>query len=320
MSANGTRHFLDLIDIPPQELRSMIDASRAMKERRNSRRGAPEGRTLEGKTLEGKTLEGKTLAMIFDKPSTRTRVSFDVAMRQLGGEAIVLTGQEMQLGRGETIADTARVLSRYVDIIMIRTLDHDTLTELARYAAVPVINGLTRRSHPCQVLADVLTFEEHRGPIRGKTVAWTGDANNVLASWMHAAERFEFRLKVATPPELAPKKWLLDWIKNSGAPIHVGTDPDEAVAGSDCIVTDTWVSMGDKDGQRRHNLLTRYQVNAALMARAKPDALFMHCLPAHRGDEVTDAVIDGPQSVVFDEAENRLHAQKGILAWCLNAH
>jgi ornithine carbamoyltransferase len=320
MSTNGTRHFLDLIDIPPQELRSMIDASRAMKERRKSGRGAPEGKSLEGKSLEGKALDGKTLAMIFDKPSTRTRVSFDVAMRQLGGEAIMLTGQEMQLGRGETIADTARVLSRYVDIIMIRTLDHDTLTELARYATVPVINGLTRRSHPCQVLADVLTFEEHRGPIRGKTVAWTGDANNVLASWMHAAERFEFRLKVATPPELAPKKWLLDWIKSSGAPIHVGTDPDEAVAGSDCIVTDTWVSMGDKDGQRRHNLLTRYQVNAALMARAKPDALFMHCLPAHRGDEVTDAVIDGPQSVVFDEAENRLHAQKGILAWCLNAH
>ena len=199
----------------------MIDASRAMKERRNSRRGAP----------EGKPLEGKTLAMIFDKPSTRTRVSFDVAMRQLGGEAIMLTGQEMQLGRGETIADTARVLSRYVDIIMIRTLDHDTLTELARYATVPVINGLTRRSHPCQVLADVMTFEEHRGPIRGKTVAWTGDANNVLASWMHAAERFDFRLRVATPPELAPKKWLLDWIKSSGAPIHVGTDPDEAVAG-----------------------------------------------------------------------------------------
>jgi ornithine carbamoyltransferase len=298
MSTNGTRHFLDLIDIPPQELRSMIDASRAMKARRGSTRGA---------------LEGKTLAMIFDKPSTRTRVSFD-------GEAIMLTGQEMQLGRGETIADTARVLSRYVDIIMIRTLDHETVTEFARYATVPVINGLTRRSHPCQVLADVLTFEEHRGPIRGKTVAWTGDANNVLASWMHAAERFEFRLKVATPPELAPKKWLTDWIKRSGAPIEVGTDPDEAAAGSDCLVTDTWVSMGDKDGQRRHNLLSRYQVNARLMARAKPDAVFMHCLPAHRGDEVTDEVIDGPQSVVFDEAENRLHAQKGILAWCLNAH
>ena len=304
MNADGARHFLDLIDIPRQELRAIIEASRAMKGRREP--GA-------------RPLEGRTLAMIFDKPSTRTRVSFDVAMRQLGGEAIMLTGQEMQLGRGETIADTARVLSRYVDIIMIRTLEHETLTELARHATVPVINGLSRRSHPCQVLADVLTFEEHRGPIRGKTVAWTGDANNVLASWMHAAERFEFRLRVATPPELAPKKWLLDWIKSSGAAVDIGTDPDEAVNGADCLVTDTWVSMGDKDGQRRHNLLRRYQVNARLMARAKPDAVFMHCLPAHRGDEVTDEVMDGPQSVVFDEAENRLHAQKGILAWCLNA-
>jgi ornithine carbamoyltransferase len=270
MSANGLRHFLDLIDIPAQQLRGMIEASRAMKTRR------PRG---------PRPLEGRTLAMIFDKPSTRTRVSFDVAMRQLGGEAIMLTGQEMQLGRGETIADTARVLSRYVDIIMIRTLDHNTLTELARHATVPVINGLTRRSHPCQVLADVMTFEEHRGPIRGKTVAWTGDANNVLASWMHAAERFDFRLRVATPPELAPKKWLVDWIRGSGAAIDLGSDPDEAVKGCDCVVTDTWVSMGDKDGQRRHNLLSRYQVNARLMARAKPDALFMHCLPAHRGDE-----------------------------------
>ena len=304
MNADGARHFLDLIDIPRQELRAIIEASRAMKGRREP--GA-------------RPLDGRTLAMIFDKPSTRTRVSFDVAMRQLGGEAIMLTGQEMQLGRGETIADTARVLSRYVDIIMIRTLEHETLTELARHATVPVINGLSRRSHPCQVLSDVLTFEEHRGPIRGKTVAWTGDANNVLASWMHAAERFEFRLRVATPPELAPKKWLLDWIKSSGAAVDIGTDPDEAVNGADCLVTDTWVSMGDKDGQRRHNLLRRYQVNARLMARAKPDAVFMHCLPAHRGDEVTDEVMDGPQSVVFDEAENRLHAQKGILAWCLNA-
>jgi ornithine carbamoyltransferase len=304
MSADGTRHFLDLIDIPSQELRGMIEASRAMKA---ARPRAP------------RPLEGKTLAMIFDKPSTRTRVSFDVAMRQLGGETIVLTGQEMQLGRGETISDTARVLSRYVDIIMIRTLDHEMLTELARYATVPVVNGLTRRSHPCQVLADVMTFEEHRGSIRGKTVAWAGDANNVLASWMHAAERFDFRLRVASPPELAPKKWLLEWIKSSGAAIEIGSDPDEAVQGCDCVVTDTWVSMGDKDGQRRHNLLKRYQVNARLMAQAKPDALFMHCLPAHRGDEVTDEVIDGRQSVVFDEAENRLHAQKGILAWCLNA-
>jgi len=257
--------------------------------------------------------------MIFDKPSTRTRVSFDVAMRQLGGGTIVLTGQEMQLGRGETIGDTARVLSRYVDAIMIRTLDHAALTELARNAGVPVINGLTRQSHPCQVLADVMTFEEHRGPIRGKTVAWTGDSNNVLASWMHAAERFEFQLRVATPAELAPKKPLLDWVKLSGAAIRIGSDPEEAVRDADCVVTDTWVSMGDRNGQRRHNLLKRYQVNAALMSRAKPDAVFMHCLPAHRGEEVTGEVIDGPQSIVLDEAENRMHAQKGILTWCLHA-
>jgi ornithine carbamoyltransferase len=262
-------------------------------------------------------LKGKTLAMIFDRPSTRTRVSFDVAMRQLGGESITLTGQEMQLGRGETIADTARVLSRYVDGIMIRTLEHENLLELARHATVPVINGLTHRSHPCQVLADVMTFEEHRGSIRGKTVAWSGDANNVLTSWVHAAGRFEFRLRVASPPELKPKKWLVDWIKASPADIRIGSDPEEAVKGADCVLTDTWVSMGDRDGARRHNLLKRYQVNARLMARAKPDAIFMHCLPAHRGEEVTVDVIDGPQSVVFDEAENRLHAQKGILAWCL---
>jgi ornithine carbamoyltransferase len=301
MSTTAIRHFLDLVDISPRELRGMIAAGRAMKER---------------PAESSRTLEGKTLAMIFDKPSTRTRVSFDVAMRQLGGGTIVLTGQEMQLGRGETIADTARVLSRYVDAIMIRTLDHDTLTELACHATVPVINGLTRRSHPCQVLADVMTFEEHRGSIRGKTVAWTGDANNVLASWMHAAERFDFHLRVATPPELAPKKSLLDWVRLSGAAIHIGNDPEEAVAGADCVVTDTWVSMGDRNGQRRHNLLKRYQVNALLMARANRDAVFMHCLPAHRGEEVTNEVIDGPQSIVFDEAENRMHTQKGILAWC----
>ena len=306
MSTNGVRHFIDLCDISTKDLRGMIDASRAMKERLK-RDGQP------GKA----PLKGKTLAMIFDRPSTRTRVSFDVAMRQLGGESITLTGQEMQLGRGETIADTARVLSRYVDGIMIRTLEHENLLELARHATVPVINGLTHRSHPCQVLADVMTFEEHRGSIRGKTVAWSGDANNVLASWVHAAGRFEFRLRVASPPELKPKKWLMDWIKASPADIRIGSDPEEAVKGADCVVTDTWVSMGDRDGARRHNLLKRYQVNARLMARAKPDAIFMHCLPAHRGEEVTADVIDGPQSVVFDEAENRLHAQKGILAWCL---
>jgi ornithine carbamoyltransferase len=309
VSGPSIRHFLDLTDIPPRELRGMIETSRAMKKR---------GRGARAKSSAGKPLAGRMLAMIFDKPSTRTRVSFDVAMRQLGGDAILLTGQEMQLGRGETIADTAKVLSRYVDAIMIRTLDHRTLTELARHASVPVINGLTHRSHPCQVMADVLTFEEHRGPIKGKTVAWTGDANNVLTSWMHAAQRFDFALRVATPPELAPKKWLLDWVRSSAADIRVGRDPEVAVKGAHCVVTDTWVSMGDKEGARRHNLLKPYQVNARLMAKARPDALFMHCLPAHRGEEVTDEVIDGPQSVVFDEAENRLHAQKGILAWCFH--
>lgn len=305
MSTSGVRHFLDLIDIPASELRGIIADSRAMKS--------------SGRVAAGKPLAGKTIAMIFDRPSTRTRVSFDVGIRQLGGESITLTGQEMQLGRGETIADTARVLSRYVDGIVIRTLDHSLVQELAATATIPVINGLTRRSHPCQVMADVMTFEEHRGSIRGRTVAWAGDGNNVLASWMHAAQRFEFELRVATPPELKPKKWLLDWVKASGAAIRVGTDPDEAVKGADCVVTDTWVSMGDQDGKLRHNLLKRYQVNARLMGKAKPDALFMHCLPAHRGDEVSDEVMDGPQSVVFDEAENRLHAQKGILTWCLHA-
>jgi ornithine carbamoyltransferase len=306
VSASGIRHFLDLIDIPRKQLREMIEKSRALKK---GRRGAA------GKG----PLAGKTMAMIFDRPSTRTRVSFDVAMRQLGGESITLIGQDMQLGRGETIADTARVLSRYVDAIMIRTLDHDQVLELARYATVPVINGLTRHSHPCQVMADIMTFEEHRGAIKGRTVAWTGDANNVLTSWMHAAERFDFELRVATPSELTPQKQLLDWIKQSGASITIGTDPEDAVDGADCVVTDTWVSMGDKGGNRRHNLLKPYQVNKRLMAKADAKAIFMHCLPAHRGDEVTDEVMDGPRSVVFDEAENRLHAQKGILTWCLHA-
>ena len=304
--SSSVRHFLDLTDLSRRQLRDMIDFSRALKKKK---RGAA------GKG----PLAGKTMAMIFDRPSTRTRVSFDVAMRQLGGESITLTGQEMQIGRGETIADTARVLSRYVDAIMIRTLDHEQLVGLAEHATIPVINGLTKLSHPCQIMADVLTFEEHRGRIEGAKVAWTGDANNVLTSWMHAADRFKFELRVATPPELKPAKAMLDWIKKSGADIHVGTDPDEAVKGADCVVTDTWVSMGDKDGNRRHNLLKRYQVNQRLMGKAKPDAIFMHCLPAHRGEEVTAEVMDGPQSVVFDEAENRLHAQKGILSWCLHA-
>jgi ornithine carbamoyltransferase len=309
MTSNGVRHFLDLIDIPKQELRVIIESALAMKAKRKR-----------GRLSADQPLKGYALAMIFDKPSTRTRVSFDVAMRQLGGDAIMLTGAEMQLGRGETIADTARVMSRYVDAIMIRTLDAATVEELARHASIPVINGLTKRSHPCQVMADVMTFEEHRGPIEGRTVAWTGDTNNVLVSWMHAAERFGFRLNVANPPELKPKKWLLDWVKESGAAIDLTSDPEAAVKNADCVVTDTWVSMGDEQAKaNRHNLLKPYQVNAELMDKAGKDALFMHCLPAHRGEEVTDEVMDGPHSVVFDEAENRLHAQKGILTWCLNA-
>ena len=299
----SVRHFLDLIEVPAVDLRGIIESARTMKSRRDR---------------STRPLAGKTLAMIFERPSTRTRVSFEVAMRQLGGDAILLTAEEMQLGRGETLADTARVLSRYVDAIMIRMLDPAAVAELAHHATIPVINGLTRRSHPCQVLADVMTFEEHRGPIRGRTVAWTGDATNVLTSWMHAAQRFDFHLRVATPAELAPKKSLTDWIKSSAAAITLGTDPEQAVRGADCVVTDTWVSMGDRNGARRHNLLKRYQVNGRLIAQAKPDTIFMHCLPAHRGEEVTDEVMDGPHSVVFDEAENRLHAQKGLLAWCLD--
>ena len=306
MKGNGVRHFLDLSEIPADELRRVIDVSKDLKARRKA-----------GEV--DRPLAGKTLAMVFDKPSTRTRVSFDLAMRQLGGETIMLTGQEMQLGRGETIADTARVLSRFVDAIMIRILDHDDLMELAHHATVPVINGLTRISHPCQVMADVLTFEEHRGPITGRSVAWTGDANNVLVSWVHAAQRFYFALKVATPKELSPRQALKDFVKRTKANVTFMRDPEEAAEGVDCIVTDTWVSMGDKEAERRHNLLKPYQVNSALMARANKDAIFMHCLPAHRGEEVTDEVMDGPQSVVFDEAENRLHAQKGILAWCFDA-
>jgi ornithine carbamoyltransferase len=302
------RHFLDLKDFSAAELRRVLDASVALKARR--RKGEPP---------RERPLAGKMLAMVFDKPSTRTRVSFDVAMRELGGETIMLTGQEMQLGRGETIADTARVLSRYVDVIMIRILDEGMMLELAEHADVPVINGLTKVSHPCQIMADVLTFEEHRGPIRGRIVAWTGDANNVLASWIQAAARFEFKLKIATPPELTPRPELVTWAKGEGAQIVLTQDPFEAVDGADAVVTDCWVSMGDEDEGRRHNLLKPYQVNAKLMAAAGREAIFMHCLPAHRGEEVTDEVMDGPRSVVFDEAENRLHAQKGILAWCMGA-
>ena len=302
------RHFLDLSEIAAADLRRILDTAARLKAAR--RKGS---RPLD------RPLAGKVLAMIFDKPSTRTRVSFDIAMRELGGETIMLTGQEMQLGRGETIADTARVLSRFVDAIVIRILDHAAMSELARFAGVPVINGLTKRSHPCQVMADILTFEEKKGPIKGRTVAWSGDANNVLASWIHAAQRFDFTLHVATPQGLEPRAGLLDWARQSGAQVALIRDPYEAVKGADAVISDCWVSMGDVDEAFRHKWLAPYQVNAKLMACANKDAIFMHCLPAHRGEEVTDDVIDGPQSVVFDEAENRLHAQKGILAWCLGA-
>jgi ornithine carbamoyltransferase len=301
-----TRHFLDLSDLTAAEIRHVLNVGSAIKARRRR-----------GEKAKDRPLEGKVLAMVFDKPSTRTRVSFDVGMRELGGETLMLTGKEMQLGRGETIADTARVLSRYVDAIMIRTLDHAMVTELAEYATIPVINGLTKMTHPCQIMADVMTFEEHRGSIKGKTVAWTGDANNVLASWVHAAARLEFTLKIASPPELAPRPELLSWARKEGAEIVVTTDAFEAAEGAHAVVTDCWVSMGDEDEFRRHNLLKPYQVNSKLMSVAAKNAVFMHCLPAHRGEEVAADVIDGPQSIVWDEAENRLHVQKGILAWCM---
>ena len=302
------RHFLDLTDFTGEELRRVLALGMTIK-----------GKRRKGEPPRERPLAGKVLAMVFDKPSTRTRVSFDVGMRELGGETIMLTGSEMQLGRGETIADTARVLSRYVDAIMIRILEHDMMTELAANADVPVINGLTKLTHPCQIMADVMTFEEHRGPIKGSTVAWTGDSNNVLASWIHASARLDFTLNIATPAELAPGADIVAWAKDNGARINLTTDAFAAAEKADAVVTDCWVSMGDEDEGRRHNLLQPYQVNGKLMGVANKDALFMHCLPAHRGEEVTDEVMDGPNSVVFDEAENRLHAQKGILAWCFGA-
>ncbi len=301
--SGSPRHFLDLSAVGAADLSGMIDDARKTKAALKAGSAA-------------KPLDGKVLAMIFEKPSTRTRVSFDVGMRQLGGETLVLTGAEMQLGRSETIADTARVLSRYVDAIMIRTTAHDRLLELAEYATVPVINGLTDDTHPCQIMADLLTFVEHRGPVAGKRFAWTGDGNNVLHSLIEASARFSFELNIAVPPGSEPESRYVDWARNNGGEINIIEDAAAAVDGADCVVTDTWVSMGQEHRARGHNIFQPYQVNEALMKHAKPDALFMHCLPAHRGEEVTDEVIDGPHSVVFDEAENRLHAQKAIISWC----
>jgi ornithine carbamoyltransferase len=257
------------------------------------------------------------LMLIFEKPSTRTRVSFDVAMRQLGGQTLALNHTDLQIGRGEPISDTAKVLSRYVDAIMIRANKHETLTELAEHASVPVINGLTDRTHPCQIVADIMTFEEAIGPIKGRRVAWTGDGNNVACSWIQAAAELDFELALACPPQLNPERSVIEWARKKGASIELTDNPAEAVAGADCVVTDTWVSMGQTEAPRRNQLLGPYAVDEKLMKKAARGAIFMHCLPAYRGHEVTAAVIDGPRSVVWDEAENRLHAQKAILAWCL---
>jgi ornithine carbamoyltransferase len=304
-------HFLDINKTDPAQLRGMIDQAAAMKRARANR--------PKGALDDDQPLAGRMVALIFEKPSTRTRVSFDVGVRQMGGQTMVLTGSEMQLGHGETIADTARVLSRYVDLIMLRTYEEDVLLEMAEHATVPVINGLTNRTHPCQIMADIQTYEEHRGPIAGKKVVWCGDGNNVFASFAHAAGKFGFDLIFSGPEPLDPERVFLEEARAKGVAVEIIRDPARAVAGADLVVTDTWVSMHDSQTtrERRHNQLRPYQVNAALMAQAKPDALFMHCLPAHRNEEVTDAVMDGPQSVVFDEAENRLHAQKAILRWCL---
>jgi ornithine carbamoyltransferase len=307
--AKAIRHFLDLDQIEAGELRRIVDMAHAMK--RAGRRPP--------KALKPKRIEDAILVMIFEKPSTRTRVSFDVAMRQLGGQTISLNHADLQTGRGEPVSDTAKVLSRYADVIMLRTNKHETLLEYAANATIPVINGLTDLSHPCQVIADIMTFEESKGPIKGRRIAWVGDGNNVAASWLHAAVRFGFEMRLACPPQLNPETRVLEWVREQGGKMLLTDDADEAVKGSDCVVTDTWVSMGQTDATRRKQLLSPYAVDEGLMRRAAKDAVFMHCLPAYRGLEVAASVIDGPQSVVFDEAENRLHAQKAILAWCLGA-
>ncbi len=298
------KHFLDLDRLDTKTLRDILDLGLRLKREHADGVSKP-------------IFSGKTLVMIFEKPSTRTRVSFQVGMQQLGGQVVVMGEGESQLGRGETIADTARVLSRYADAIMIRTDDANKLREMETHATVPVINGLTDFSHPCQIMADVMTFEEHRGPIKDRVVAWSGDGNNVAVSWIHAAVRFGFSLRLACPAGLRPPQSVIDWAAAEGGDITVTDDAGAAAAAADLVIADTWVSMGDADADARRRLLEPYRVDRALMSKAKADALFMHCLPAHRGEEVTGEVMDGPHSVIWDEAENRLHAQKGILAWCL---
>ena len=304
-------HFLDIHKTDPKALRAMLDQAQQMK---NTRAGLPKG-TPDAE----QPLAGQMIALIFEKPSTRTRISFDVGVRQMGGQTMVLSGADMQLGHGESIADTARVLSRYVDLIMIRTFDESVLLEMAQYSNVPVINGLTDRTHPCQIMADVMTYEEHRGPIKGKKVVWCGDGNNVCASFLHAAGQFGFDLTFTGPEQLDPEAEFVGLARKAGARVNIERDAEIAVQGADLVVADTWISMHDSQSakERRHNLLRSYQVNDALMAHANDEALFMHCLPAHREEEATSSVMDGPASVVFDEAENRLHAQKAIMRHCL---
>lgn len=303
------RHFIDLDALDAATLRRIVDNAHAMK---RAGKRVP-------KHLRPKDIEDQILLMIFEKPSTRTRVSFDVAMRQLGGQTISLNHADLQTGRGESASDTAKVLSRYGDAIMIRAHSHDRIMELAGNATIPVINGLTDRSHPCQIIADIMTFEESCGPIKGRSVAWVGDGNNVAVSWMQAAARFDFELRIACPAQLKPERDVIDWVAKEGGRVVITDEPRDAVRNADCVVTDTWVSMGQSDETRRKQLLGAYAVDNSLMKTAAKDAIFMHCLPAYRGHEVSADVIDGPQSKVFDEAENRLHAQKAILAWCLGA-
>lgn len=293
------RDFLDINKIDAASLREIIELAKQLK------------------ADNSKPCLGKTLAQIYEKPSTRTRVSFEVGMNQLGGHVVTMNSADMQLGRGESIADTAQVLSRFVDILMLRANSHETLLELAEFAEIPVINGLTDLSHPCQIMADILTYEEKKGDIKGAKIAWVGDGNNVLNSWIQASAKFKFELCVACPEELLPPKDIIQTAIADGAQVTFCEKPIDCAKDADCIVTDTWFSMGEKNPETRRNLLVNYQVDEQLMQAAKKDSIFMHCLPAHRGEEVSAAVIDGAQSVVFDEAENRLHAQKAIIAWCL---
>jgi len=306
------RHFLDIDQIDYTDLRSIINDALNLKAQRVG--------FTKGQLDKNASLTGNSVALIFQKPSTRTRVSFDMGVHQLGGKSLLLSGDDMQLGHGESIGDTALVLSRYVDLMMLRTFSEETLYEMAKHASIPVINGLTDTSHPCQIMADILTYEEKRGSIKGKKVLWIGDGNNVCASLMQASEKFNFSVIFSGPDELDPDPNLVKKVLKHGASFEIQRNVKEAIKDVDLIITDSWVSMHHSELERKsmHNILQQYQVNKELIQYSKPDTLFMHCLPAHRGEEVTSEVLDGERSVVFDEAENRLHVQKSIMRWCLN--